>query len=444
MQRLATLAELAARLASGASSSRALTDAALEAINAHRAAGGSAFVHVDAEAARAAAHAADAARRAGYIASPIAGLPISIKDLFDVSGQVTRAGAVVLPDTPARSDAEAVARLRRAGAVLIGRTNMSEFAFSGLGVNPHYGTPRSPFDNERVAGGSTSGGGLSVALGMAAAALGTDTGGSVRIPAAFCGITGFKPSAARVPTRGAVPLSSTLDSIGPLAPSVACCATLDAVLSGERLDSAPLPVAGMRLFVTRDYVCEGIDAAVAQAFDAALSRLSAAGASIVEFDFPELRELPDINAKGGFTAAESWHWHRELLRARGAEYDAIVARRIARGEAMSAADYLDLLDARRRLQACAAQRLRGSDAWLMPSVAIQPPRLDMLQDADDFLRINALVLRNTTVLNFLDGAACSVPCGEGIGLSIGGLCGSDAAVLRVAGGVEQALNSTAG
>ncbi|SDV49008.1 amidase [Chitinasiproducens palmae] len=438
-----TLAQLADALARGTTTSRTLTEAALGAIETHRKAGGAAFVHVDASAALAAADASDAARRAGYCPSPLAGIPVSVKDLFDVAGQVTRAGAVVLPDTPAATDAEAVARLRRAGAVLIGRTNMSEFAFSGLGVNPHYGTPRSPFDEARVAGGSTSGGGLSVALGMASAALGTDTGGSLRIPAAFCGIVGFKPSADRVSSRGAIPLSTTLDSIGALAPSVACCATLDAVLSGQTLDTAPLPVAGLRLFVTRDYVCDGIDDAVGAAFEAALSRLSAAGARIVEFDFPELRTLPEVNAKGGFTAAESWYWHRDLLRSRGGEYDPIVARRIARGEAISAADYLELLDARAHLQARAAEKLRGSDAWLMPSVAIRAPRLDELADADDFLRINGLVLRNTTVLNFLDGAACSVPCAAGIGLSVGGLYGSDAKVLSVAAGVERALADAA-
>lgn len=439
---LPTIAALAADLAAGRTTSVALTEQALARIDAHRNGGGAAFLEVDAAGALAAARAADQARAAGLVASPLAGLPISIKDLFDVQGQVTRAGSKALAGAPASADAPVVARLRAAGAVLIGRTNMSEFAFSGLGLNPHYGTPRTPFDEARIAGGSTSGGAVSVALDMAVAALGTDTGGSIRIPSAFCGLTGFKPTASRVPLAGAVPLSTSLDSAGPLARSVACCAAFDAIVSGETLDSRPAPLAGLRLLVTRDFVCDGLDAEVAQAFDATLATLSRLGARIIPFDFPELKRLPQINAGGGLTAAEAWHWHKQLLAERGNDYDQRVAMRIRRGEQLGAADYIELLAERRAMQARAAGLLREADAWLMPTVAVRPPRLDALESDEAFFATNGLVLRNPSVLNFLDGCAVSLPllaAGQGIGLSVGGLNGSDARVLQVAGAIEAAL-----
>ncbi|MFJ5380818.1 amidase [Cupriavidus sp. CER94] len=436
-----TIAALAAALAAGRTTSVALTEDALARIDRHRQAGGAAFMSVDAKGALAQAHAADQARAAGYVASPLAGLPVSIKDLFDVRGQVTRAGSKALDGSaPAQADAPAVARLRAAGAVLIGRTNMSEFAFSGLGLNPHYGTPRTPFDADRISGGSTSGGAVSVAEQMAVAALGTDTGGSIRIPSAFCGLTGFKPTARRVPLDGAVPLSTSLDSAGPLARSVACCVAMDAVLSGQTLDTRAANLRGLRFYVTRDFVADGLDAEVAQAFEAALAKLSAQGAQIVEFAFPELRRLPEINAAGGLTAAEAWTWHRELLQTKGDQYDPRVAQRIRRGETLSATDYIVLLAERRAMQRRAAELLRDADAWLMPSVAVRPPRLDALQRDEDFFATNGLVLRNPSVINFLDGCAASLPIGEGIGLGVCGLHGNDARVLQVAAAIEPILS----
>ncbi len=435
-----TIAELAAALAVGRTTSVALTEEALANIERHMKAGGVAFMSVDVQGALAQAHAADQARAAGNVASPLAGLPVSIKDLFDVRGQVTRAGSRALDGSaPAQDDAPAVARLRAAGAVLIGRTNMSEFAFSGLGLNPHYGTPRTPFDPDRISGGSTSGGAVSVAEQMAVAALGTDTGGSIRIPSAFCGLTGFKPTARRVPLDGAVPLSTSLDSAGPLARSVACCVAMDAVLSGEALDTRAADLAGLRLYVTRDFVGEGIEAEVAQAFDATLARLSAQGARIVEFSFPELRRLPEINGGGGLTAAEAWTWHRALLQGKGDQYDQRVAQRIRRGEKLTATDYIVLQAERRAMQQRAAELLRDADAWLMPSVAVRPPRIDALERDEDFFAINGLVLRNASVINFLDGCAASLPMGQDLGLGVCGLHGSDARVLQVAAAIETAI-----
>ena len=440
-----TIRELAADLAAGRSTSVELVEQALGRIQAHRDAGGHAYISVDADRALASARASDAARAAGYVPSPLAGLPVSIKDLFDVKGETSASGSRVLAGAaPAANDAPAVSRLRAAGAVLLGRTNMSEFAFSGLGLNPHYGTPANPFDAKRIAGGSSAGGAVSVALDMAVAALGTDTGGSVRIPSAFCGLTGFKPTARRVPLDGAVPLSRSLDSVGPLVRSVDCCAILDAVLSGEALDTEALPLAGLRFGVTSDYVGADLSQPVRDSFERALAMLAAAGAVIDRFDFPELLEIPQINSRGGLVAAEAYAWHRQLLETGAAQYDQRVAQRIQRGKLQGAADYIDLLDARRRLRAVASRRLRTFDAWLMPTVAVEAPLLAPLESDDDaFFATNALVLRNPTVINFLDGCALSLPChraGEpAVGLAVCGLAGDDAKVLRISRSVEAAL-----
>ena len=440
-----TIAELAQALAEGRTTSQALVDQALKRIDAHRAAGGVAYISVDADSARQAARASDLARVSGYVPSPLAGLPVSIKDLFDVSGQITASGSSLLADAPpATGDALVVARLRAAGAILLGRTNMSEFAFSGLGLNPHYGTPLTPCAVGRIAGGSSSGAAVSVALGMAVAGLGTDTGGSIRIPAAFCNLTGFKPSANRVPMSGTFPLAVSLDSVGALTRSVADCILLDGVLSGEQLDTRAASLAGLRLAVTRDFVLDQIDADVAAAFERTLDLLAKAGACIRWFDFPELHELPRINATGGLTAAEAWQGHRQWLEGDNSHrYDGRVAQRIRRGASISAADYLDIQHARHRLIGVAHERLGDADAWLLPSVATVPPKLADLADDAAFFATNGLVLRNTSVLNFLDGCALSLPCQRGdelpVGLSIAGLNGQDARVLQVSRAIETLL-----
>src|SRR6266436_1253615 len=250
---LRPIAALAQELAEGKTTSRKLVEAALARIADAGGEGGRVFTKVHAQDALLAADASDRLRKQGVVPSPLAGLPVSVKDLFDIAGDVTTAGSKILRDrSPAAADALAVARLRSAGAVVIGRSNMTEFAFSGIGINPHYGTPANPYDrvSRRIPGGSSSGAAVSVSDGMAAFALGTDTGGSVRIPAALCGIAGFKPTTARIPREGAFPLSRTLDSVGPLAPSVACCATVFQILAGEPphpLNTAAL--AGLRLGV---------------------------------------------------------------------------------------------------------------------------------------------------------------------------------------------------
>lgn len=446
-----TLGYWRAELDSGRMSSRELTEQALDAATGSSEAQ-STFLAVHAATARATADVIDALRAAHVPLPPLAGIPISVKDLFDEAGHITRAGSRVLNGAaPAALDSVVVQRLRAAGAVIIGRTNMTEFAYSGLGLNPHYGTPRNPWDRAtgRIPGGSSSGAAVSVTDGMSAAAIGTDTGGSVRIPAALCGLTGFKPTAQRVPTDGVLPLSFTLDSIGPLAHSVACCAQLDAVLSASSSASAalrPASLAGRCLAVPRTLVFDGIDAAVSTAFDAACRTLSAAGARLVEIDVPEFAELGHINRLGGFIAAEAWAWHARLLQTGEAEYDPRVSMRIRRGATMTAADYLTLLGDRRRWIAGVHQRLSdaNSDTLLMPTVPVVAPLIALLEGSDELYgAANLLMLRNPTLINFLDGCALSLPChkpGEApVGLMLAGVHGQDERLLCLGAAVEAAL-----
>ncbi len=443
---LLRLEEAAAALAEGRTTSRALTEACLAEIEKPDGEGKRAFITLDREGALAQAAAMDGLRAVGAAPSPWAGIPIAVKDLFDLKGQVTTAGSRALADQPAAADdAPAMARLRQAGLVLLGRNNMTEFAYSGLGLNPHYGTPKNPFDRAlgRVPGGSSSGAAVAVADGMALGAIGSDTSGSCRIPAAFCGITGFKPTQARVPLGGAAPLSYSLDSIGPLARSVSCCAILDSLLAGEARVAAQIPPLGtLRLAVLRNYVLEDMDAVVSRAFETALQRLSAAGAGLVDLKLPEIEELPAINAKGGLAGAESYHWHRPHMERAGDLYDPRVLSRIKRGAEQSAVDYLDVLAARRRLIASSAAKTSGFDAVVYPTVPIVAPTFDALKEDADYYRINLLVLRNSLLGNFLDRCAISLPLaseGAPVGLTLLGERGGDAALLAKAAVIEGLL-----
>ncbi|MFD1557355.1 amidase [Paraburkholderia silviterrae] len=423
----------------------ALLEASLAAIHADSRHYGNAYTAIDHTAARAAAATSDTLRARGYVPSPLAGIPVTVKDLFDVKGQVTTAGSRVLRGgEPAARDGIAIARLRDAGAVFVGRTNMSEFAFSGLGLNPHYGTPRNPHDPARIVGGSSSGAALSVARGHAVWALGTDTGGSVRIPAAFCGLTAFKPTAARVPLDGLLPLSTTFDSVGPIARSVDCCVLADAVLSAQTLDTAARPLDSLRFGVTYDYVGDDLDHEVRIAFDYAIRQLRAAGATVEHFAFPSLADLMLHAPPAGITAAQAWAWHRRHVAANAGAYDPRVLKRLRKGEHLSAADYLDLLAARERFVQDARARLARFDAWLMPTVAMVAPRLEDIEPADEhFFAANARALRLASIVNVMDGCALTLPChGEGalpVGLSIVGSAFADARVLAIGRSVEGVL-----
>ena len=439
-----TLAALADDLAGGRTSARKLVDDCLTKIADTSGEGARTFIHVDAEAAIEAAEAMDRLREVKAAPSPFAGIPVSIKDLFDIRGQVTRAGSRALEDSaPAEADASVVARLRRAGFVVIGRTNMTEFAYSGIGINPHYGTPKGAWQRSvgHVPGGSSSGAAVSVVDGMAHGALGTDTGGSCRIPAAYNGIVGFKPTQRRVPLDGGVPLSFTLDSFGPLARTAQCCAVLDAVLANETfVPLQPRPIRGMRLAVPTTLVLDGLDDAVAQAFDRALEALSRQGALIERIEVPEFLDVGVMNTKGGFAAAESYAWHRYLIASHGDVYDPRVSMRILRGEAISAADYIDLLEARKSLIARATVRLAPYDALVLPTTANTPPRIADLADDKAFAKENLRSLRNCTLINMIDGCAISLPCHrEGevpVGLMLAATGGSDRRIFELAAAME--------
>ena len=446
---MTTIAQHQAALRVGSTTSVDLVEAALARIAAPQGEGARVFTRVYSDAARAAASASDTLRAAGLCRSAIDGLPISIKDLFDVAGETTLAGSVVRQGEPAAAEsAVIVKRLQAAGAVLIGKTNMTEFAYSGLGINPHYGTPKNPWDRAtgRIPGGSSAGAAVSLSDAMAVAGIGSDTGGSVRIPAALCGLTGFKPTARRVPTRGALPLSVNLDSIGPIAASVTCCAQLDAILAGEEV--SPLVAArlsGLRLAVPTTVVLDGMDDHVAASFAAALTRLSAAGAQITEIAVPAFSESQAINAKGGFTAAEAWAWHREVIARSAERYDPRVVSRIARGEARSAADYIDLLGARTRWIAEVEATIAGYDALLLPTVPVVAPAIaDLVASDEAYFRANGLILRNPTMINFLDGCALSLPCqapgSAPVGLMVAGPALSDPRILAIGLAIEESLN----
>jgi aspartyl-tRNA(Asn)/glutamyl-tRNA(Gln) amidotransferase subunit A len=442
-----TLASLADDLAAGRTTGRKLVEECLSRIADPAGEGQRVFIHVDREAALAAADAMDGLRRANAAPSRFAGIPVSIKDLFDIKGQVTRAGSRALEDTaPAEADAPVVARLRRAGFVVIGRTNMTEFAFSGIGINPHFGTPKSVYrrDIGYVPGGSSSGAAVSVADRMAYGALGTDTGGSCRIPAAFNGIVGYKPTQARVPLDGGVPLSSTLDSFGPLANSVQCCAILDAVLADEPIAAlSPRPIKGLRLAVPTTVVLDGVDDAVSATFERALDALSKHGALIERIEMPEFLDVGVINAKGGFSPAEAYAWHRYLITSKGDIYDPRVASRILRGETISAADYIEILAARRSLITRATARIAPYDALVMPTTPNTPPKIADLADDQAFTRENLRALRNPSMINNIDGCSISLPAHrEGeipVGLMLAHSAGNDRRLFEIAAGVESVI-----
>ena len=442
-----TITRLAHDLAQGVTTSEKLVEDCLARIADPAGEGTTSFVHVAKDQAIMAARAMDQLRKSGSAPTPFAGIPISIKDLFDIAGEQTRAGSVVLKDvTPASADAPAVARLKAAGFIVIGRTNMTEFAFSGIGINPHYGTPKNIFDRNtaRVPGGSSSGAAISITDQMAHGALGTDTGGSCRIPAAFNAIVGYKPTAQRIPTQGAFPLSTTLDSIGPLARSVACCAVLDAALSGMPLQ-APTPrhPKGLRIAVPKAYVMNDMDADVSAAFSASLKKLADAGAIISEIAFPEIDAIPAANAKGGFAAPESLTSHSVLIEKHAVLYDKRVLSRIQRGHEQSAVDYIELVRSRAQIIRDFEKRMADYDCLAYPTVPIIAPPISAFADDADFTRLNLLVLRNPSVINFLDGCAISIPMtrlpAAPTGLMLACPSGHDSRLFALAGGIEALL-----
>jgi aspartyl-tRNA(Asn)/glutamyl-tRNA(Gln) amidotransferase subunit A len=422
-------------------STRDRLEQALERIADPKGEGARACLTVYAAAARAAADAADARTAHGVSLGPLDGAIVSIKDLFDVAGEPTRAGSKILAGEakPAGADAPVVRRLRAAGAVIVAKTNMTEFAFGAVGVNPHFGTPGNPRDRARVPGGSSSGAAVAVADGMCEIAIGSDTGGSVRIPAALCGIVGFKPSRRRISTEGAFPLSTTLDSIGPLARSVADCANADAAMAGDEFSPLePVPLVGLRLGVAQGFPLQDLDATVGPAFAAAIERLDRAGVRITEETVPLLDDMREANAYGGIVPAEACAIHGDRLKRRAADFDPNVRARIERGCAVSAADYIRMLQARERMVRAMDRRLASLDALVMPTVPIVAPTIAEVADAKLYAARNAALLRNTSIGNFFDLCGVSLPLAAALpaGLMLLGRNGADSMLLRIAAAVE--------
>lgn len=405
------------------------------------------FTRVYADSAREAARAADARAAAGITLGPLDGCTVSIKDLFDVAGESTTAGSKLLCNAPvAETDAAVVRRLRAAGAVIVGKTNMTEFAFSGIGINPHYGTPGNACDATRIPGGSSSGAGVSVARGMVEIAIGSDTGGSVRIPSALNGLVGFKPTQARVPRTGAFPLSFTFDSIGPLARSVVDCARADSVLSNSVWQPlAARSVSGLRIGVPRGLLLTQTEAAVQDAFESALSLLSTSGVRISDEALDAWMGAPfTLQERGTMIGAEAAHIHRATIGPRAAEYDPVVLSRIQRGATLDAASYVAVQQARLQLLQTLDERLADLDFLVLPTVPFTAPRIDSLADSSAFNQANALILRNPSVFNFYDLPAVSLPVprepGElPVGLMVVGRRAGDRQLLEVAAAMEACL-----
>lgn len=422
-------------------SSRDRTEHALALIADTQGEGQRSCLTVYAEAARAAADAADARARAGSSLGALDGVVITIKDLFDVQGEVTRAGSPALAraSQPAAADAPVVARLRAAGAVIVAKTNMTELAFSGVGANPHFGTPGNPIDRTRIPGGSTSGGAVACADGIGEIAIGTDTGGSTRIPAALCGLVGFKPTQRRVPTQGVHALSPSLDSVGPIARSVAQCALADAVLAaegGEPLQAASL--SGLRVGVLQGVVLDELDEPVASAFERSLKRLH--GVKLSDVTLSALEHFDAVAQRGGIAPREAYDVHRELMASAADQLDPNVRVRIQGGAAVSDEAHRQNLADRASAIALTERLFDDYDVLILPTTAIVAPTHAAVASAEGFARHNRLLLRNTSIANFLDLCAISLPAPDPgplpCGVMLFGRSGADRSLLQIALAIE--------
>ena len=410
-----TVAQLSAKLRKGKLDAVELTEQVLDGIV--QSDDNAIFIDVLADRALAEAKAARRRLKAGKPASLVDGVPIGWKDLFDLEGRVTRAASVVLRnDAPAKKDAALVAAAKKSGMVSVGALNLTEFAYSGIGINPHYGTPRNPHDSKlhRSPGGSSSGSGVVVAKGLLPVAYGTDTGGSIRIPASFNGEVGYKSSTGHYAMDGVFPLARTYDSLGPLAQTVEDCVLVDSVLCGlkaPKIKSAS--VRGQTFLVPRDIVFDGVEEAVQKNFDAALSRISKAGGKIKHIAFPAFDEILNlIAARGNILVAEAYHVHFDRVNGSDAQrMDQRVVRRIKLGEKMSAVDLVEIMH-RRKLLIGETQALIGDAMVVCPTTPhVAMPIAPLEADMEEFFRVNAKTLRNTMLGNFLDWCGLSIPSG---------------------------------
>jgi len=442
------LFDLAHSLARKKVTSRQLVEHCLENIEAPDGEGQNTYLSVYKDRALAEADACDTARSASIHLSPFTGVPISVKDLFDVADQLTTAGSHVLDEQRvAAHDADIVSKLRQAGFIILGKTNMTEFAYSGLGMNAHYGTPASPYDRQtrRLPGGSSSGAAVSVSDEMAAAAIGTDTGGSTRVPAAFCGLVGFKPTTGRISTKGCVPLSKSLDSIGPIANSVTCCAILDAIMAGDNnIEVEPFPEVGIRLGALNGFAMEDLDIEVANAFDDALQRLGKRGILVKSHNLPELESYYAHIDRACLVGSEAYAFHQPLIQQRRDYYDPWVLTRIESAKNYSASDYISALQRQADCIEDATQRSVGLDAIVLPTSPLIPhPIASLTDDMDLSIKINALNLRNTSIANTLNAPSITIPChGPGqapVGFMLIGKTGQDRKLLAIARSIESII-----
>ncbi|MER9297409.1 amidase [Mesorhizobium sp. M0621] len=407
------------------------------------------FTKLYTEAARAAADASDARKRAGVKLGPLDGTIVSIKDLFDVTGEATTAGSLMRKTAaPAPDDAVIVSRLRQAGAVIIGKTNMTEFAFTAIGDNQHFGTPGNAADAIRIPGGSSSGAGVSVGEATSEISIGSDTGGSIRIPASLNGVVGFKPTARRVPLAGAFPLSATLDSIGPLARTVAQCAVADAVMAGEVPTAlAPIALAGLRIGIPRGVLFEETEGEVATAFDHCLGKIEQAGARVADLPIDDLLgEMRAATKRGSIAAMEGAEVHADWL-ATGASVpvDPHVSGPLARAAMLPTPVYIRAIRRRAALAAAMDERLASVDVLALPTIPVMAPTIvSLTEDAELRDRIEGLLLRNTQVANQFDQCAISLPMpGTTLpaGLMLVARNGHDRRLLRIAAEIESLLGS---
>ncbi|MEM0906795.1 MAG: amidase [Pseudomonadota bacterium] len=434
----------------GAADPVAVTQASLERIE--KASEASIFLSVTKERALKEAEAAKARYSAGRPASPVDGVPVAWKDLFDLKGEVTTAGSALFAHAPpADADSPVVAQLAAAGMVSVGKVNLTEFAFSGLGLNPHFGTCANPYDPEtpRIPGGSSSGSAVAVAAGLVPVAIGSDTGGSVRVPAALNGLVGSKSSEGRIDKTAVFPLSNTLDTVGPLCRTVEDAVLLDAAMRGAVPTIARSDLAGLKVVVCESVFFDGCEDDVVDAFEAAVKRLEAAGVIVERSAFPEVAEAARVMSEHGYlVAAEAYHLHKERID--GPEVEEIDGRVVARilgGKAMSAADLIALQQARQRLIPSAAARMDGTFV-INPTVPHVAPEIAPL-DADPalFAIVNGKTLRNTSFGNFLSWPAVALPAASSsklpISFQIAAAPGQDETLLSAAWAIESIVADAA-
>lgn len=441
----ATLFSLSQQLKKGLVSSQHLVETAIE----HHRSTSAVLISANENAALEHAKQIDLARAKGDQLPEFAGIPITVKDLFDISGEVTRAGSKVLSETaPAIKDATVIARLKKAGFILFGRANMSEFAFSGLGINPHYGTPDCIWKphQHRIPGGSSSGSALSVAHHIVPASIGSDTAGSCRIPAAFNHLVGFKPTYGRLPLDGVFPLSPSLDTVGPIAHHVDCCYLLDAVLSGKALPPAPCNAFSPRditLIIPQGKVTSDLEHEVASTFQQTLKQLASAGITLRDMEMPELDALIDLFTRFPIAAFEAQSAHQQLLATHSHRYDPFIRTRLTQ-HIMTSEEHQYVQKERKKLGFSIQEKLQGTHGLLYPTVAIRPPSISDLSTPEETRRINLQCLRNTSTVNYFDGCAISLPCkttdNSPIGLMLASYAYQDAQLLRTAKTIENQLN----